>query len=103
MYWCCLALQHILYKVIGHEEKDETKFGVEMLFNYIGATTDEHTTSFLQIIRTIGGMPYLSAFNHINEIIAMAPEIFKFITERAGKISYQLFPAAKFPYIRFFG
>ena len=90
-------LQYFADKFVCYKKKKKAKLHIKKLFYDTGAFSHKHTTAFAQIIRTMGGMPDLSALHNIDDIIIMTPEIFIFIFFSAVKNSKQRVSAGKPP------
>jgi len=67
------------------------------LFYDCGALSDEYAGAFADIVGAVTGMPYLSSFQHIYDVVIVAPEVLVFILKPAIEKREQGFTAGKSP------
>jgi hypothetical protein len=89
--------QYITDKFIRQEKYHKAKPYIKKLLHNAGAFSYKHTTAFSQIIRAMCGVPYFSAFHHINNIIVMAPGVLVFIFQRTVVQSDKAIAAVELP------
>ena len=69
------------------------------MLHQAGALSHKNTTSFLQLIGTMGGMPYPFAFHDINNVITITPEILIFGLILAVDHGNERLPAVQLPVV----
>jgi hypothetical protein len=97
------ALKNFTDKFIRHKKENKTGVCFEKLLHYAAAFSYEHTVSFTQIKRALGGVPDLTTFHYIDKVVILAPGIFELVLERAIKKRYQRLTTAQLPVISWIG
>lgn len=84
-------------KLIRYKKKNEAGRGFEKLLYDSRTFPYKHTIAFIQIVGTVGRMPYLSTLHHIYNIIVLAPGVFVPVLEQTMEQRHQRIAAAQLP------